>query len=425
MNLGSGPTGSPHPSALERENARLRRELEHMLQSRSWRWTAALRAAGSALSAVRRRATRRRRKILFIDHNLPLVDRDSGSVRLRAFLRLLAADGNDVTFIPFDGADHPSSAADLRALGIRVLCGPEDSVSAHLQAEGGTYDTVIMCRMPFARQYIADVRRYAPQAKQVFDTVDLHFLRLSRRAEVQDDPHLRSEAALWRSRELELMHGTDCTVVVSGEEQALLADIAPGVPVFVISNIHRIAAEPAWNEERRSILFLGNFHHDPNVDAVRNLARTILPLVRGTLPGVTLEIAGGYPPGTIEDLAEEGIVIHGHVPDLGPLFRRARVFAAPLRYGAGVKGKLHMSMAYGVPFVTTSVGAEGMHLRDGIDALIADDEHAFAACITRLYGDRALWERTAAAAQDILRKHFSDDAASAEIRRMFAFLDRR
>lgn len=419
MNRDPGATGNRHPSALERENARLRREITRMLQSRSWRWTAPLRAAG----ALRRKAHRRR--ILFIDHNLPLVDRDSGSVRLRAFLQLLSAEGNDVTFIPFDGADHPASAADLRALGIRVLNGTGDFISAHLQAEGATYDTVIMCRMPFVRKYIADVRRFAPQAKQVFDTVDLHFLRLSRRAEVQDDPHLRSEAALWRTRELELIHGTDCTIVVSDEERALLADAAPGVPVFVVSNIHRVAAAPSWGEERRSILFLGNFHHDPNVDAVRNLALTILPLVRRTLPDVTLEIAGGYPPGTIEDLAGEGIVIHGHVPDLGPLFGRARVFAAPLRYGAGVKGKLHMSMAYGVPFVTTSVGAEGMHLHDGTNALIADDEHAFAACITRMYTDRDLWERTAAAAQDVLRRHFSEDAARAEIRRMFAFLDRR
>lgn len=369
---------------------------------------------------------RSRRSILYIDSRLPHTSHDSGSVRLFEFLRILADTGADITFIPFDLVDHPEASAAVRALGIRVLCGKQiNSISAHLKAEGQTYDTVIACRMPFARHYIEDIRTYAPQACIIFDTVDLHFLRLGRQADIQQDDFLAKEAILWRERETRLMQQSACTVVVSEPERAMLAKIVPEVPVFVISNIHRVLAEPCWNEERRSLLYLGNFHHEPNVDAIRHLVRTILPLMRQKLPDIVLEVVGEYPDDSIEDLACPQVVLHGHVPDLQPLFTRARVFAAPLRYGAGVKGKLHMSMSYGVPFVTTSIGAEGMHLRKGESAFIADEDRAFADAIVRLYRDRPLWENMAASAQAVLCAHFSVEVAQAETQRMFAFLDRR
>lgn len=413
---------------LHHEINNLYHTIQRMERSRSWRWTLPLRVGQRAVRRFLRTAGLKPMagRVLYIDSRLPLTDRDSGSVRLFEMLRLLAGACADVTFIPFDQEDHPQASAAVRALGIRVLCGADiDSIRAHLEAEGRAYDAVIACRMPFARQYIEDVRRYAPGARIVFDTVDLHFLRLERQASLENNDFLQKEAALWRERELELMRETDCTIVVSEAERAMLRAIAPEVPVFLISNIHRVLAEPVWTAERRNIVYLGNFHHEPNVDAVRRLVRDILPLIREELPDITVDVIGDYPPGTIEDLAGQRVILHGQTADLAPLFRHAVVLAAPLRYGAGVKGKLHMSLAYGVPVVTSTIGAEGMHLRQGESALIADEPAAFAEAVIRLYRDRALWDAMAAAGQTVLRTHFSPETARAEMRRMFTFLDRR
>lgn len=116
---------------------------------------------------------------------------------------------------------------------------------------------------------------------------------------------------------------------------------------------------------------------------------------------------------------QPGIVVHGHVPDLLPLLQGSRIALAPLRYGAGVQGKINQAMAHGLPVVATTLAVEGMHLRDGLDVLVADTPQAFAAAVVRLHGDARLWQQLAANDADNVQRHFSLDAARATVRRVF------
>ena len=140
---------------------------------------------------------------------------------------------------------------------------------------------------------------------------------------------------------------------------------------------------------------------------VRFFVREVLPRVREELPGVELLLVGDAAPQEFSKLSAEGVRLLGYVPDVDPLFARARVFVAPIRFGAGIKGKIGEALAYAIPLVTTTVGAEGMSLRDGEEALIADTAPAFAAAVVRLYRDEELWRRLASNAHAHVERHFS------------------
>ncbi len=223
-----------------------------------------------------------------------------------------------------------------------------------------------------------------------------------------------------RELELELIAAADTTLVVSNVERDLLREDAPGADVRILSNLHQVAGHgPAW-AERSDLLFVGGFRHPPNVDAVLWFVREVFPLIRAEQPGIRFHCIGGDVPAEIHALsAQAGVEIHGHVPDLQPWLDRCRVSIAPLRYGAGVKGKINQAMAHGVPVVATSPAVEGMHLRDGIDVLVADTAEEFAQAVLRLDGDAALWEQISTHALDNVTTHFSLDAARQTVCELF------
>jgi glycosyltransferase involved in cell wall biosynthesis len=190
--------------------------------------------------------------------------------------------------------------------------------------------------------------------------------------------------------------------------------------VEILSNLHEIAGVGRSYAQRKDLVFVGGFHHPPNTDAVRWFGEQVFPLIRQRLPEVRFHCIGSDPPETIVALGRQtGIEIHGHVPDLSPYMDEVRIAIAPLRFGAGVKGKVNLSMAHGQPVVATSCAVEGMHLRDGMDVLVADDASAFADAVVRLYRDEALWNRLATNGMENVRQHFSLDAARDVVRRVF------
>jgi glycosyltransferase involved in cell wall biosynthesis len=262
-------------------------------------------------------------------------------------------------------------------------------------------------------------RKYAPQARVVFDTIDLHYLRERRGADVADDAGLRRTAERTRALELDCIARSDATLVVSDVERTLLATDAPNAQVDILSNLHHVAGAGQPFAHRQDIVFVGGFRHPPNVDAVTWFVREVFPLVRERLPTVRFHCIGGHTPEAIQALdAIDGVVVHGHVPDIDPYMQGARIALAPLRYGAGVKGKVNLSMAHGQPVVATACAVEGMHLRDGEDVLVADEPLAFAEAIVRLYTDEALWTQLRDAALVSVEKHFSIDAARDVVRRV-------
>jgi glycosyltransferase involved in cell wall biosynthesis len=253
----------------------------------------------------------------------------------------------------------------------------------------------------------------------VFDTVDLHYLREQREAEVANDPARMRNARQTRERELQLVRESDLTVVVSPVEQALLARDAPGAAVEVLSNVHRAKTTHVGFAERKDIVFVGGYRHPPNVDAAFWMAREIFPLIRARRDDIVLHLVGGDATDDVFALGElPGVRVHGHVPDIDPYMDGCRIGLAPLRYGAGVKGKVNLSMAHGQPVVATPAAVEGMHLRDGVDVLVGADAQAFASAVLRLYDDRELWEMLARHGIENIERHFSFDAARDALRRV-------
>ncbi len=172
-------------------------------------------------------------------------------------------------------------------------------------------------------------------------------------------------------------------------------------------------------------MFIGGFQHPPNTDAVLWYAQEVLPHVRSLLPGVRTTIVGAGPPLAVRALAAEDFVVAGYVPDVAPFFTAARVSISPLRYGAGVKGKVNLAMSYGLPVVATLASIEGMHLTPGQDVLVADTPRAFAEAVARLYHDEALWHRLAEGGRNVIRQHFSRDVARGVLVDVLARVGRR
>lgn len=357
-------------------------------------------------------------RVLVVDVETPRPQHDSASLRLVNLMRLLQAEGAHVTFLPRDGNHAGDATRALQALGIAAWYAPFASTApAWLQANADAFDTVVLCRHHLADELLPLVRRHAPRARVVFDTVDLHHLREQRAAELAGDAALARAALRTRERELALVAACDATLVVSEVERALLADARPAASVHVVSNVHADPAPVAGPAGRRDVLFIGGFRHPPNVDAVLWFGRQVWPRVRARLPALQWHCIGADPPAEVRALGgETGIVVHGHVPDLMPWLGGARLTVAPLRFGAGVKGKVNQSMAHGVPVVATPCAVEAMHLHDGVDVLVAEDAAAFADAVVRLASDDALWLQLSHAGQANVRAHFSFDAARAAVR---------
>jgi len=365
---------------------------------------------------------RRQRQVLILDELVPQPDRDSGSLRQYNLIRMLLAEGAHVVFVP-TRREHGGAATEaLQKLGVEVWYAPYlEGVGTWLREHGPRFAVAMMVRHHVASECLPLLRRYAPQARRVFDTVDLHYLRERRGAELAGDAGLLRNAERTRTRELAVMAGSDITVLVSDAERAQLQVDAPAVRVELISNLHEVAGAGAPWSARRDLVFVGGFRHPPNVDAMQWFIGDVFARIRAQLPEVRFHCIGADVPPVVQALAarQPGVEIHGFVPVVTPYMDEVRIAVAPLRFGAGVKGKVNLSMAHGQPVVATTCAVEGMHLRDGDDVLIADDADAFAAAVVRLYRDEALWQRLSVAGLRNVQQHFSLDAAQATVRRVF------
>jgi O-antigen biosynthesis protein len=366
------------------------------------------------------------RRFLYIDATMVTPDQDSGSVRVRGVLKTARDHGCKVTFIA-DNLEYKSPyIEDLQQLGVEVRYWPElRSIEDYLEAEGAFFDVIILSRYYVAEKHIAAVRKHAPQALVALDTHDLHYLRLRRLAELEPSSANSRAADEAYAKEMAIMQACDVTLVVSPVEQEILAKELPGLDVRVFTNIHDVSDQVPPHAGRSGMMFVGGYRHPPNVDAVLWYAREVLPLVKQRLPGIKTTIIGSNAPKEITDLADEALEIVGFVPDMTPYLESVRVSISPLRYGAGVKGKINQAMAHGLPVVGTSPSVEGMFLRDGVEVLVADSPEDFAEAIARLHTDSELWQKLSEASLENVRTHFSSEAAWRVIDGMMADAEKR
>lgn len=374
--------------------------------------------------ALRRaRDHRLRGRVLLVDAHTPEPDQDSGSVRLTRLMGCLQDLGYGVDFLPDNRAFAGQYTRALQAEGVRTWFAPwADSLTGFFREHGGEYAAIIVSRHYVAVNYASLIRRHCPQARFVFDTVDLHYLREQRLAELEGSAALASVARQTRRSELGVIREADATLVVSEAEREVLAGDAPGARVHLLSNIHVVRGRRADFAERSDLFFVGGYQHPPNIDAATWFVNDIWPLVRERLPGTRFHLVGSKAPEEVRALAGDGVVFHGFVPSLDPFLDRCRLAVAPLRYGAGVKGKVNHSMAHGQPVVATPAAVEGMHAEHQRDILVADSAAAFAQAVVRLYEDEELWMRLSDAGLENVRRHFSMEAAMASIQALFADL---
>lgn len=366
----------------------------------------------SSVAVAVDRAQRRERRLLVIESTLPDARRDSGSVRLIEILRLAGALGWAVTLLADDGRFDPVLAARLGDAGIEVAVAR--SARAWLRAQGGQFAAVILSRYAVAKVWLGAVRSSAPQAKLVFDTVDLHHLRESRAASAAGLNAATVDAT--RVGELAVIAQADITLLTSSVERDLVRSVLPEAQLALLGNVHVVRGRSTGFDGRRDLLFIGGFDHPPNVDAVRWFLATIWPSLRTRNPDMQLHLVGSADAARRAEFAVEGVHVHGRVERLEPWLDRCRVSIAPLRFGAGVKGKINSAMASGLPVVATTIAAEAMQLEDGRDVLIADSPDAFRDAVERVYGDASLWQRLSDNAMANVAKHFSPQLALQALR---------
>lgn len=353
-----------------------------------------------------------RPRLLVIDAQMPDPTRDSGSVRMLHLLQILHELGWTVDFMPDGLHARAADKAVVEATGAHVLCRPAmRSLAAWLRRHGPALDAVMLCRCHVAHAHLQLARKYAPSARILFDTVDLHHLREMRAAELNGNPRLLRQARRTRRQELNLIRHCDVTFVVSPLEQKWLRKDLPQADIRLLSNIHPAHPPGPVFESRQGLLFIGGWDHPPNRDAIHWLVDKIAPQLGERMPGITLHLVGTMPEAIRTHLQRPGIHIHGRIADIEPLLRQCRLSLAPLRYGAGVKGKVNTAMSYGLPVIATSSAIEGMFLTDGRDVLVADTAEAFVDAIVRAYHDFELWTALATGGQNNIRQHFSFEAA--------------
>jgi hypothetical protein len=390
-------------------------------------------------------------RVLWIDQVLPEPDRDSGSIRSLTMIKLLLAMRCHVSIVTVkrsgNGA-HERYTKLLQWLGVHVI--PSFRMMAAFTLRE-PYDFLFVAR----RDTFAEVRdtlyRQYPNTLLVFDTVDLHFLR--ERARLQFIQEHAGDTALLLAvfgsaepsavlanaslgnvqREVELDAASACAVavVVSDEERRalraeLLADGREPPAIAVIANAHESAAPTAAPfEGRAGVVFVGNFNHLPNRDAVLFFANEVMPLILRQRrvqhdKGFVFHVVGAnrIPPAILALNRSDGsgsvqrIVVHGHVPDLRPLYGMMRVSVAPLRWGAGVKGKVNSAHQLGVPVVCTSAAVAGMHATDGEHVLLGDTPAMLAAQVARVYYNGSLWRRLVTRGLELLDARFSASRAA-------------
>jgi GT2 family glycosyltransferase/glycosyltransferase involved in cell wall biosynthesis len=363
------------------------------------------------------------RRAFFIDETVPTPDKDAGSNAALEHMVALMALGYKVTFLPADNmAQINPYTANLQKIGVECLYAPYYwSVEEVFRKTRVKPDLVYLHRYNNASKYATMVRRYFPDCQIVFNVADLHFLRMEREAALTGDLTLQAKAAQQRRVELSTMHDVDRVIVHSSFEQDLLTTVDPELPITVVPwTIHPRPTQLPF-ASRSGFAFVGGYNHPPNVDAATYLASDIMPLVRKLTKARAYLVGSSMPP-SVTALQSRDIDAVGYVPELASILHRMCCTVVPLRYGAGVKGKVLESFAHGIPCVISEVAAEGLDMPETLSWLIARSPQEFADKIAKLHSDEALNERLAQAGLAFIESNFSGERVTQIMRDMIAAL---
>lgn len=337
-------------------------------------------------------------KLLVIGTVWPEPASSAAGTRMLQLLALFQKDGYAVTFA--SAAQDSPFMCDLEALGVTRVPILLNDASFDAFVSDFKPDVVLFDRFMTEEQFGWRVAEHCPNALRVLDTEDLHLLRKARQTAVKENREF-SKADLYSDiarREIASIYRCDLSLVISEYEMQLLAEVFK-IDASLLFYLPFLADVPSQTNlksfsDRRDLMFIGNFLHEPNWDAVRHLKTAIWPLVRQQLPDAKLKIYGAYPSQKVLQLhnPKENFLVLGRAEAAATVIAEARVMLAPLRFGAGAKGKLLEAMQCGTPSVTTLVGAESMHGELPWNGSIACADLEFADAAVQLYQDAVLWQ---------------------------------
>ena len=331
------------------------------------------------------------RRALFVDDCVPTPDQDAGSNAVVEHMRALQRLGYKVNFAASDRLEHSRRYTPLlEQEGVQCFDAPwHRSVEEVLRDETAGFDLVYLHRLGNAAQFAPLVRKLMPGARILYGVADLHHLRVQRQAELEGSSELRAQAARLRAEEIAAARAADAVIVHSTHEAALLGDAVPEAAITVVP--WTVPARPVQEPLalRSGVAFVGSYRHPPNVDAARFLVEAVMPLVWERVPRLEVQLVGSNMPDIVKRLAGPRVRAMGQVADLGEVFGQVRLTVAPLRYGAGLKGKVLSSLAAGVPCAMTATAAEGMALPRALARCVGGTAEALATVIIALHEDPA------------------------------------
>jgi len=346
--------------------------------------------------------------VLFIDDTIPTPNKDSGSVRLFEILKIVRALGYHIIFIPNDGEKNGSYFNELIHLGVEVLYRfpNRKSIMKRIAKKVNEVDFVWICK-PHNNTPFEFLFTLKPALKRIYDTIDLHYIRIKREAELTNNIVLTQESEVVKRKELEFARKADFTIAITPEEKQILKK--EGIQnIIVIPNIHK----KCYDEEhfraftdRSGLVFIGGYAHKPNVDAARWLIEEIMPKVWSVTPDIEVTLLGSNPPVEVLALQSARVKVPGFINHVDSYFNDAKIFVAPLRFGAGMKGKIGQSLSYALPIITTDIGSEGIGLKSNENFIQADTADDFASAILKLYSNKELWYKVSDGSKEVLKKY--------------------
>ena len=333
-----------------------------------------------------------KKTILIIDSYVPAFDKESGSQRMLHLITILKQFNYHVIFAPENEIPEEPYTSKLQQLGVEVLYSSADfnkSVLEQIEERLHFIDIAWICRPIIFRTFSPLIKKNLA-IKIIYDTIDLHFIRLQREAQLYPERSIEWEAV--KALEQKCGKDADVTIAITNVDKDTLNSM--GVKnVATIPNIHNF--KPTLNttfEEREGLLFIGGYNHKPNVDAALWLCNEIMPRVWEKDPTIKITLLGSNPPENIVELVGPNIIVPGYIHDVSSYFIKNKLFVAPLTYGAGMKGKIGHSLEYSLPIISTTIGAEGMQLTHDYNCLLANDTASFAEAIIELYFNKEKWE---------------------------------
>jgi GT2 family glycosyltransferase/glycosyltransferase involved in cell wall biosynthesis len=360
-------------------------------------------------------------RVLFIDYTTPTPDQSAGSYAALEEIKLVQSLGYKVTFLPENLAYMGNYTHELEKMGVEMIISPfYQSIDEFLNARGGEFDAFYITRYHVVNEMVPQIRAVNPEAPVIMNNADLHYLRMLRKAVAENDETQLEAARDVRELELAAMRSVDLVLSYNDKEHAVIEAQSEGmVKVMTCPWVLNTPDTIPPREGRQGLSFLGGFQHHPNVEGVEWFAKSVMQELGSSRPDLHLSLYGSRMGADVKALEADNITPVGFIEDPAVSYDNHLVFVAPLLSGAGIKGKVLGALAHGIPCVLSPMAAEGIGLRHGLDAMIADTPLEWVTAITQVHDDPELWEKLSQNGHALAKTQFSFEGGKEKMRAAF------